>query len=97
MKAVSGILLALCVSSSAGLAERIADPFERHGLSYTLEGPQTHSEVFYLSSNWYDNNGEKHDDRTGDLLLITSLASGLGAIALRFRAEYPAPSTQEIQ
>lgn len=82
MKILKNVLLATCLASGMGIAERVADPFERHNTNYAVEGPEGHSEVFYVSTNWYDESGEKHDDRFGDLLLLTSLATGVGVIAV---------------
>lgn len=82
MRVVSNILLAASLSAGVGLAERIADPFDRDPVSYRLEVPQKQSEVFYVSSNYDDANGEKHDDRVGDLLLGTAIVSAIGAVAI---------------
>lgn len=69
--------------AGASLAERIIDPFERHGADYVLEGPQHPSEVFYVSSNYYDAQGGKHNDRAGDILLLLTVTSAVGALATR--------------
>ena len=76
-------LFGLSLLNGAATAERIADPFERHEHNFVLEGPTAFSEVFYASINWYDANGNKHDDREGDLLLLETVAYGIGALATR--------------
>lgn len=86
MKFFEGALLAFAVASGAGLAERIADPLERHAHDYVLEGPAPPSEAFYLSSNWYDESGKKHNDRVGDGLLAASLLLGTSSLLIRFES-----------
>lgn len=81
MRLLAGALLAASVTSGVALAERIADPFDRYEPPYTLEGPPMHSETFYVSVNWYDSEGNKHDDRAGDAMIALTLASSLGALA----------------
>lgn len=73
----------LFVVAGAGLAERVVDPFDRHGHDFTIEGPQGYSEIAYASVNWYSQAGEKHDDRFGDLLLLTDAVTALGYVGLR--------------
>ena len=86
MRFTTGLLLATTLATGIGTAERIIDPFERHAHDYTLEGPSGHSEVsFARSSNWYDDEGKKHDDRLGDLLIVSTIAGAAGTIALRLR------------
>jgi hypothetical protein len=80
MSFLKPVLFTVMCASGAALAERIIDPFERHAHDYSLEGPQGTSEVFYLSSNWYDEHGGKHDDRVGDSMLAAVVLSGAGAV-----------------
>jgi hypothetical protein len=82
--------LAVVSVVTAGLfVERLVDPLERHEHNYVLEGPAHRSEVFYVSTNYYDETG-KHDDRVGDVILITSMVAGLGAMSLELsRKEIP--------
>jgi len=82
MKLLGSALMIASLAGTGALAERTVDPFERQPHDFVLEGPQHRSEVFYLSSNWYDEQGNKHDDRTGDVILATTLLSTLGAAAL---------------
>lgn len=86
LRVASNALALTSAVSFGSLIERVADPFDRHEKQYTVEGPQGHSEVFYLSVNHYDAEG-KHDDRTGDLLLACGALSVAGSIALRLRTE----------
>jgi hypothetical protein len=72
------ITSALCFGA---LAERVADPLERHEIDYSLEGPNHQSEVFYMSVNSHYN-GEKHDDRVGDAMLAAGALAAMGALAL---------------
>jgi hypothetical protein len=81
MKLLRNVLLVTMLVSGVGLAERITDPFERHEHDFTLEGPRQNSEVFYVSSNWYDEEGNQHDDRSGDALIAGIALSGLVVIA----------------
>lgn len=80
-------LYAAPVLSGVALSERVIDPFDIHDHDYTLEGPSGPSEVFYMSSNFYEPGGEKQDDRVGDFLLISTLVTGIGSIALRIRSD----------
>ncbi|MEK7603046.1 MAG: hypothetical protein AAB459_02260 [Patescibacteria group bacterium] len=45
--------------------------------------------MFYLSSNWYDNNNKKHDDRLGDVLIFSTGALALGAQILKTKLNDP--------
>ncbi len=76
-------LAATMVAGPVALIERIADPWDRHDPAYTLEGPPQGSEVLYVSVNSYDPTGEKHDDRVGDALIVATIGSVLGGVALR--------------
>lgn len=78
----------LALAASLGVAERIVDPFSRLDHDYMLEGPQGASEIFYVSSNWRDETG-KHDDRTGDLLLLTSVLGATGCAVLGMANRQP--------
>lgn len=66
--------------SLVGLGERIADPFNSFGNNYVIEGPQSHDGPFYASINWYDEEGKKHNDRTGDALILSAIGGGLVAL-----------------
>lgn len=79
----TGALYALPVLSGVALTERLVDPFDRHEHNYVLEGPQNRTEMFYMSTNWYDESGEKHDDRVSDALLGVFVTSSAGVILSR--------------
>lgn len=85
-KAVAGLAL-LSAASFGGVAERVVDPFDRHDNDHTIEGPASHSEVFYMSVNTYDGNGEKHDDRAGDAMIAAGALAITGAIVIGSRGE----------
>ncbi len=76
---IRGGLAATAFFASASLAERVADPFERHEEEYSIEGPRHNSEVFYLSVN----NSDGSDDRLGDLMLLTAGGAALGSLLVR--------------
>lgn len=81
-KKMAAVLLSVSALGAGAVAERTIDPFERYAHDYSLEGPNDSSDVFYVSSNWYNDAGEKQDDRLGDAIIVFSMLSGLGAAAL---------------
>lgn len=84
MNKLSGLMFATMAASGVGIADRIADPIGWHEHNYTMEGPK-HTEGFYVSVNWYDQNGNKHDDRAGDALLAAAALSGVGIALSQLR------------
>ena len=83
MNKISGLLLVATVASGAGVAERVVDPFDHYNHSFVLEEPQRNTELFYVSINWYDTSGNKHDDRVGDSLLVAGVLSAAGVTVIQ--------------
>lgn len=80
---IAGVMLG--IGCTIGLADRVYEGSK-------IEGPSHHSEIFYLSVNSYDENGEKHDDRVGDIFLAGLCIGALMSVLPRKELLKTAPS-----
>jgi hypothetical protein len=77
MKYVNLLKYAVAGVGLIGVGERLAEGSE-------IDGPQAHSEVFYVSVNNHET-GEKQDDRIGDAFLLLALAGTSAVIIGKLR------------